>query len=74
MPHKRTMGAAFAAAGSGGLAMVRWATGQWLPSWQQLMYNRWFLAYVLLSAGIGAAVTYLYDDRKNPRVNTLIKV
>jgi hypothetical protein len=53
---------------------VRWVSGQWLPSWHQLLANRFFGAYVLVSATVGAAVTYIYDDRRNEKVNTLITV
>jgi hypothetical protein len=74
VPHKRTLAATAAAAGSGGWALVRWVSGQWLPSWHQLLANHFFGAYVLVSAIVGAAVTYLYDDRKNDKVNTLITV
>ena len=56
------------------MALLRWLTGHWLPSWQQLVNNRFFAIYVVLSAGVGAAATYLYDDRQNPKINTLIKV
>ena len=61
------------ATGSGSLALVRYLTGRWLPSLNQLLVNRVFAAYVVLSAAFGAIVTYLYDDRSNPRVNTIIK-
>jgi hypothetical protein len=47
---------------------------QWLPPLNQLMTSRAFGAYVLLSAACGAAATYLYDDQRNPKLNTLIKV
>jgi hypothetical protein len=66
--------AAAATLGSGGVALLRWLTGQWLPSWQQLVNNRYIAAYLLTSAAVGAAATYLYDDMRNPKVNTLIKV
>lgn len=45
-----------------------------MPPLSQLLHSRAFGAYVLLSAACGAAATYLYDDRRNPKVNTLIKV
>eukprot|EP00983_Pelagomonas_calceolata_P072749 1151850-Pelagomonas_calceolata.AAC.5 len=46
----------------------------WIPPLSQLLRSRAFGAYVLVSAASGAAATYLYDDRSNPKVNTLIKV
>jgi hypothetical protein len=74
MPHKRSMAAVATAAGSGGLALIRWLTGQWLPSWHQLVTNRYFGMYVVASSLLGAVVTYLYDDMGNRKVNTVIKV
>eukprot|EP00200_Dunaliella_tertiolecta_P015513 CAMPEP_0202409028 /NCGR_PEP_ID=MMETSP1128-20130828/16128_1 /ASSEMBLY_ACC=CAM_ASM_000463 /TAXON_ID=3047 /ORGANISM="Dunaliella tertiolecta, Strain CCMP1320" /LENGTH=393 /DNA_ID=CAMNT_0049014289 /DNA_START=102 /DNA_END=1280 /DNA_ORIENTATION=+ len=73
IPHKRTVTAVMAATGSGGMAILRWLTGKWIPPLSQLLRSRAFGAYVLVSAASGAAATYLYDDRSNPKVNTLIK-
>ncbi|KAF5837754.1 hypothetical protein DUNSADRAFT_3897 [Dunaliella salina] len=73
IPHKRTVSAVMAATGSGGMAILRWLTGKWIPPLSQLLQSRAFGAYVLVSAAGGAAATYLYDDRSNPKVNTLIK-
>lgn len=74
VPHKRKLGAVVAVGGSSGWAFLRWLTGQWWPSWNQLITNRFFAIYVVVSAAIGAGATYLYDDPHNPKVNTLIKV
>ncbi len=60
--------------GTTGLTAVRWLTGHWIPSWQQLVNNPYFAAYVLLTVSLGAAITFLYDDRSNPKINTVIKV
>lgn len=60
--------------GSTGIAAVRWLTGHWLPSWGYLASNPVFQGYVILSAFIGAALTFWFDDRKNPKLNTLILV
>lgn len=32
------------------------------------------MGYMISSACVGGIVTYLYDDMKNPKVNTVIKV
>lgn len=74
VPHKKTMATVMAAAGSSGMALLRWLTGQWLPSWHQLIRNRFFAIYLVLSAAIGATATYIYDDRNNYKVNVVIKV
>ncbi len=74
LPHKRTMVAVGASMGTTALAAARWLTGQWLPSWHQLVTNRFFGAYVVVSALLGALITYLYDDMANPKVNSVIKV
>ena len=60
--------------GSTGIAAARWLTGRWLPSWSQMTSNPVFQGYVVLSALLGAALTYWFDDRKNPKLNTLIMV
>ncbi len=74
MPHKRKVAIALSAMGSTGLGVLRWLTGQWIPSWAQLSQNPIFQGYVVASALLGAALTFWFDDRKNPKLNTLINV
>eukprot|EP00798_Chlamydomonas_sp_ICE-L_P007982 gene7982-1199_t len=56
-PYKRQVTAAAAVLGTSGMAALRWATGQWLPSIEQLIHNQYVAGYVLASAAIGAAIT-----------------
>ncbi len=74
VPRKRQVMGVSAVMGSSGWAALRWVTGQWLPSVEQLARNPYVGAYILASALIGAAIAYLYDDRSNPKINTLIRV
>lgn len=39
-PNKKSMAAAFAVFGSSISGLVRWLFGRWVPSWQQLVYNK----------------------------------
>lgn len=73
MPHKRHLVASAVALGSGGLAVVRWLTGHWLPSIYLLLHSKWFLAYLGASGFVGAAVTYVYGGTDNPRINTVVQ-
>ncbi|GAX82984.1 hypothetical protein CEUSTIGMA_g10411.t1 [Chlamydomonas eustigma] len=74
VPHKRKVAVALSITGSTGMAVLRWFTGQWLPSWAQLSQNPFFQAYLAASVLVGAALTYWFDDRRNPKLNTLILV
>ena len=74
VPYKRSVAIGLSAMGSTGLAVLRWLTGHWLPSWAHLSQNPIFQGYVVLSALLGAALTYYFDDRSNPKLNTLILV
>ena len=72
VPYKRTAGVALGVMGTSGMAVARWLTGHWIPSWTQLSQNPVFQAYVLASALMGAGLSYWFDDRTNPKLNTLI--
>mmetsp|Transcript_13996 Transcript_13996/g.30267 ORF Transcript_13996/g.30267 Transcript_13996/m.30267 type:complete len:501 (-) Transcript_13996:156-1658(-) len=74
LPHKRKVAALLVAMGSSSWWIVRWLTGQWLPTVQQLVENKLFVAYIVGSALLGAIVTFLYDDNRNPKINQLITV
>ena len=63
-----------ASLGTSSLAVVRWVYGRWLPSLEQLLHNKLLLAYLALSAVVGATVTWMFDQPENPRLNTLITV
>ncbi len=39
-PNKKSMAAAFAVFGSSVSGLVRYLFGRWIPSWQQLVYNK----------------------------------
>ncbi len=40
VPNKRSLAVAGATLGTGSMAVIRWLTGQWLPSWNQLLHNK----------------------------------
>lgn len=44
MPQKRSLAVAALTVGTSSLATLRWLTGQWLPSWNQLLGNKWVRA------------------------------
>lgn len=68
VPNRRGLAATAALLGSSSWAVLRWVTGQWMPSAYTLLHNRWFLGYVAASGLLGAAVTYLYGSVDNPKV------
>ncbi|DBA86672.1 hypothetical protein WJX77_004815 [Trebouxia sp. C0004] len=72
-PNKKSMAAVFAVFGSSVSGLVRYLFGRWIPSWQQLVYNKLAWAYVFLSGLSGAALTYYYDDEGNVKLLNILK-
>lgn len=59
-PNKKSMAAAFAFFGSSISGIVRYFFGRWVPSWQQLIYNK-VLAGSTISLYNAAFITLLYS-------------
>lgn len=60
-PNKKSMAAAFAFFGSSISGIVRYFFGRWVPSWQQLIYNK-VLTGSAISLYIAAFITLPYSQ------------
>ena len=73
-PHKKSFLVGSALFGSTVAAAMRFAFGTWLPSLQQIFNNPLVIGYTTLSALMGMALTYYYNDTSNVKINTLLRV
>jgi membrane protein YqaA with SNARE-associated domain len=71
IPKRKYIISSLVAAGSTALGIIRWLYGHWMPSLSTIVRSPWFVAYVAISALIGAAVTYYFDDQRNEKLNNI---
>ena len=74
LPHKRSLVLGSALFGSTVAATMRFIFGTWVPSLSQIIHNPLVLGYTGISALMGLALTYYYDDPSNRKLNTTLKV
>lgn len=73
IPNRRFVISSLVAAGSTALGLLRWLYGHWLPSLSTVLRSPYFMAYVTISAVVGACTTYMFDNTENAKLNNLLR-
>ncbi|KAG2442544.1 hypothetical protein HXX76_002630 [Chlamydomonas incerta] len=74
VPGRRSLVTTAMLLGSTSWGLLRWSTGYWVPSLYTLAHNRVVLGVAGSFGLLGAALTYLYGNVDNPKINTLVKL
>jgi hypothetical protein len=74
LPQRRSFIIGSALFGSTVMAVMRYIFGTWLPSFNQFIKNPLVLSYTALSALMGLAMTYYFNDSSNRKINTMLRV
>jgi len=74
LPQRRSFVLGSVFFGSTVAAAIRYIFGTWLPSFHQLIRNPIVLGYSVLSALMGLAMTYYFNDTSNRKINTMLRV
>lgn len=70
--YKKGLGV-LAVLGSSALGFIRLLYGVWMPSVNTLARSRLVQAYTLVSALLGMAITYYFDDTSNTKLNNILQ-
>jgi hypothetical protein len=73
IPNRRFVISSLVAAGSTALGLLRWVYGHWLPSLSTVLRSPYFMAYVAISAVVGACLTYVFDNTGNEKLNNILR-
>lgn len=73
LPNKKSLVATIALFGTTVATVTKYLAGQWLLSMHDIIYNKWMAGYVALSALMGLALTYYFDDPKNHKLNVILQ-
>jgi len=74
LPQRRSFVVGSLFFGSTIAAAIRYIFGTWIPSFHQLIRNPIVLGYTALSAMMGLAMTYYFNDTSNRKINTMLRV
>ncbi|KAK9803762.1 hypothetical protein WJX73_003874 [Symbiochloris irregularis] len=74
LPNKRSIAAAFMAAGGAMTTACHHFFGSYIPSLTQLVQHPVLLAYLAASALVGLALTYYFDSPENVKLMTILEV
>lgn len=73
LPNKKSLAATVTLFGTTMASITKYLVGHWLPSLHDILYNKVLAGYVALSALVGLAVTYYYDDPDNRKLNVILQ-